>query len=52
MEEKEKNPGMETETEQGGDEKENEQDYEKICYICRRPESTAGSMIEIGRAHV
>lgn len=25
----------------GGD----EQEYEKICYICRRPESKAGSMI-------
>ena len=25
--------------------KEDEQDYEKICYICRRPESKAGSMI-------
>lgn len=24
---------------------ENEQDYEKICYICRRPESKAGNMI-------
>lgn len=29
----------------GGDANEQEQEYEKICYICRRPESKAGSMI-------
>lgn len=22
-------------------------DYEKICYVCRRPESRAGAMIEM-----
>ena len=28
-------------------EEENNNDYEDICYICRRPESTAGKMISI-----
>lgn len=28
-------------------EKNDEQEYEKICYICRRPESQAGSMISM-----
>ncbi len=29
------------------DTKENDNDYEDICYICRRPESSAGAMIKI-----
>lgn len=43
MEEKDK--GLESQTEHNENGKDNEQDYEKICYICRRPESKAGSMI-------
>ena len=30
-----------------GEEQEETNDYEDICYICRRPESTAGKMINI-----
>jgi len=45
VDEKERNQGIETEMDLDEDEKENEQDYEKICYMCRRPESKAGSMI-------
>ena len=29
------------------DVEEKDEDYEDICYICRRPESIAGSMIKI-----
>lgn len=29
------------------EEEDNQSDYEDICYICRRPESTAGKMISI-----
>ena len=43
MEEKDKR--LESQTEHNENGKDNEQDYEKICYICRRPESKAGSMI-------
>ena len=28
--------------------KSNEDEYEKICYVCRRPESKAGTMIDMG----
>ena len=45
MDEKEKNQDQERELREGEMGKEDEQDYEKICYICRRPESKAGSMI-------
>ena len=44
MEEKELRTGTEEGTDSGADEKDG-QEYEKICYICRRPESKAGSMI-------
>ena len=49
MDDKEKD-GLEPDTikEQDGDSKDNssgEDEYEKICYVCRRPESKAGSMI-------
>lgn len=27
--------------------KSNEDEYEKICYVCRRPESKAGTMIDM-----
>lgn len=40
MDEKEKMEAKQTDSEEG-----NDQEYEKICYICRRPESKAGSMI-------
>ena len=34
-------------------EEENKEDYEKVCFICRRPESKAGKMIDIpGGIHV
>ena len=34
-------------------EEENKEDYENVCFICRRPESTAGKMIDIpGGIHV
>ena len=29
------------------DMEDNDQEYEDICYICRRPESVAGPMIKI-----
>ncbi len=45
MDEKEKNQDQERELRDPEMGKEDEQDYEKICYICRRPESKAGSMI-------
>lgn len=35
------NPSEET------DEKENKDQYEKICFMCRRPESKAGKMIDL-----
>jgi len=41
----EKDKRLESQTEHNENGKDNEQDYEKICYICRRPESKAGSMI-------
>ena len=28
-------------------EEENKEDYENVCFICRRPESVAGKMIEL-----
>ena len=28
-------------------EEENKEDYENVCFICRRPESKAGKMIDI-----
>lgn len=43
MEERDKKLESEAECNENG--RDNEQDYEKICYICRRPESKAGSMI-------
>ena len=43
MDEKERE--QKTETVQAGNGKEEEQEYEKICYICHRPESKAGNMI-------
>lgn len=34
-------------------EEENKEDYENVCFICRRPESKAGKMIDIpGGIHV
>ena len=27
--------------------KQNDDEYEKVCFICRRPESVAGKMIEL-----
>lgn len=34
-------------------EEENKEDYENVCFICRRPESKAGKMIDIpGEIHV
>ncbi|NBH72011.1 ATP-dependent Clp protease ATP-binding subunit ClpX [Clostridiaceae bacterium] len=45
MDEKDKKLEQEPELNQDGTEKDDEQDYEKICYICRRPESKAGNMI-------
>ena len=45
MDEKDKKLEQEPEFSQEGAEKEDEQEYEKICYICRRPESKAGNMI-------
>ena len=48
MEEKDKR--LESQTEHNENGKDNEQDYEKICYICRRPESKAGSMIVMPRS--
>ena len=44
MEEKELRTGTEEGKDSGAEEKDG-QEYEKICYICRRPESKAGSMI-------
>ena len=31
----------------GNDNKKNNDDYEQICFLCRRPESVAGKMIEL-----
>lgn len=47
MDEKERVQGTEDTAEKDGarHESENEQEYERICYMCRRPESKAGSMI-------
>ena len=44
MEEKELRTGTEEGKDSGAEGKDG-QEYEKICYICRRPESKAGSMI-------
>lgn len=44
MEEKDRQKEKELEAAEDG-EKGDEQEYEKICYICRRPESKAGNMI-------
>jgi hypothetical protein len=41
MEEKELRTGTEEGKDSGAEEKDG-QEYEKICYICRRPESKAG----------
>ena len=35
------------ETEDPSEKKEREDEYEKICFLCRRPESKAGKMIEL-----
>ena len=35
------------------DDKDNDDDYEKYCYLCRRPESVAGKMIDMpGNIHI
>ena len=34
-------------SEEKKDKKENSEEYEQICYMCRRPESVAGKMIKI-----
>lgn len=44
MEDKEK---VLTTEEAGTDSQEEDKDYEKVCYICRRPESKAGSMVSM-----
>ncbi len=44
MEDKEKSLKIE---EDGRDSQEEDKDYEKVCYICRRPESKAGSMVSM-----
>ena len=31
----------------GSDDKKNNDDYEQVCFLCRRPESVAGKMIEL-----
>ena len=32
-------------TSDSDDKKQNDDEYEKVCFICRRPESVAGKMI-------
>ncbi len=44
MEDQEKSLKIE---EDGRDSQEEDKDYEKVCYICRRPESKAGSMVSM-----
>ena len=34
-------------TSDSDDKKQNDDEYEKVCFICRRPESVAGKMIEL-----
>ena len=34
-------------TSDSDDKKQNDDEYEKVCFICRRPESAAGKMIEL-----
>ena len=34
-------------TSDSNDKKQNDDEYEKVCFICRRPESVAGKMIEL-----
>ncbi len=51
MEEKERLSEIETKEEasqkHNRKEQEEDKDYEKVCYICRRPESKAGSMVSM-----
>ncbi len=53
MEDKEKLPEIETdsmeadEAKKGTNGQEDDRDYEKVCYICRRPESKAGAMVSM-----
>ena len=44
---------IETKDEEKKDNKDNNDDYETYCYLCRRPESTAGPFITLpGNMHI
>ena len=52
-EEKDTRDDMPAEVSEGGQETKNPDEYEKYCFMCRRPESKAGKMIDLpGGIHI